>query len=104
MINLQTCQQCLTVHYPQRDICPSCLSQDLTWQDVSGAGKLVSLTELHISTKSEWRDKLPLVIGLVKLNVGPVILAFCEEKLPIGSAVTLTRVGDSFHIQNRNTP
>ena len=103
MIKLQTCQQCQTVHYPERDICPSCLSQELTWQNVSGKGKLVSMTELHISTKPEWRDKLPLVLGLVKLTAGPIILTFAEEKLPMGSDVTLICGNDTFKIQNRNT-
>ena len=103
MIKLQTCQHCKTVHYPKRDICPACLSQELTWQDVSGEGKLVSMTELHISTKAKWQDKLPLALGLVKLKAGPTILTFAQPKLPIGSIVTLIQDAAAFKIQNQGT-
>ncbi|MEE9272720.1 MAG: OB-fold domain-containing protein [Robiginitomaculum sp.] len=102
MIKFQICQQCQTVHYPERDICPACLSPDMAWQDVSGEGKLVSMTELHISTKTKWLDKLPLALGLVKLKAGPIILAFAEAKLPMGSTVALIHDGDTFKIKSRN--
>ncbi len=102
MIKLQICQTCKTVHYPKREICSACLSHDLCWQDVSGKSTLVSSTELHISTKLQWHDKLPLLLGLVKLDAGPKILAFAQTKLPIGSNVMLIQNGQTFNIINED--
>ena len=84
-----------------RDICSSCLSDKLTWKFVSGDEKIASTTELHISVKPEWRDKLPLKIGLIKLDIGPKILAFAECDLLIGSTVTLSQNGDIYTFKDK---
>ncbi len=102
MIKLQACNQCQTIHYPERDICPSCLSEALVWKAVSGEGTLTSITKLHISTKSDWQERLPLNIGLIKLGIGPKILAFLAPGLVIGNTVVLTQDGDIFTAQNKD--
>jgi len=96
MIKLQVCKNCQSVHYPKRDICPVCWHDKLEWQSVSAKGRVSSFTDLHISGKPEWADKLPLRIGLVKLEAGPNVLAFMDAKLTSNNPVTLTQKGGVF--------
>ncbi|MBL4837263.1 MAG: OB-fold domain-containing protein [Kordiimonadaceae bacterium] len=90
MIRLQVCNACKSTHYPERDICPSCWRDTLDWQQVSPLGRLTTSTVLHTSVKPEWADKLPLQLGLVKLDAGPNILTFLSASLNTGTLVTLT--------------
>ncbi len=90
MIKLQVCTNCQTVHYPKRDICTACWQDALAWQPVSAQGKVSSYTDLHVSAKPEWADKLPVRIGLVKLEAGPNVLAFLEANIISNVSVVLT--------------
>ncbi len=89
MIKLQVCKQCQRVHYPRRYICPACWHDRLAWESVSPAGRVSSFTDLHISVKPEWVEKLPLRLGLIKLDVGPNVLAFMEAKFTSNDLVVL---------------
>lgn len=101
MIKLQVCDNCQAVHYPVRDICPSCWQESLAWQSVSPEGRVSSFTELHVSDKAEWADKLPLRLGLVKLDAGPNILAFMSANATINAPVTLVFESDAFVAKER---
>jgi len=91
MIKLQVCSHCQSVHYPVRDICPACWRDKLAWKSVSATGRVRSFTDLHISVKPEWADKLPLRIGLIKLEAGPNVLAFMDAKLTSNDPVILAQ-------------
>ncbi len=90
MIKLQVCGNCQEVHYPKRDICAACWHHALAWQSVSARGKVSSFTDLHISAKPEWADKLPVRIGLIKLEAGPNVLAFMDANIISNACVVLT--------------
>ncbi|MCF6275602.1 MAG: zinc ribbon domain-containing protein [Robiginitomaculum sp.] len=90
MIKLQVCKNCQSVHYPKRDICPACWQDALEWQSVSPAGRVSSFTDLHMSVKPEWAGKLPLRLGLVKLEAGPNVLAFLGTNIISNASVVLT--------------
>jgi uncharacterized OB-fold protein len=102
MTELQVCSHCHTTHYPKRDICPSCWRDTLQWKKVSGQGHVTSTTLLHNSTKPEWADKLPLHLGMIKLDIGPSILAFLQGPMDIGTPVTLTHK-DGVFTANKDT-
>lgn len=89
MIKLQVCSDCQNVHYPERDICTSCWSENLLWSEVSAHGTITSVTDLHISAKPQWKDKLPLRLGLVALDAGVNILAFLDSDLCINDKIVL---------------
>ena len=103
MIELQVCSDCHTTHYPKRDICPTCWADALQLQHVSSTGHVTSSTTLYHSTKPEWADKLPLHIGLIKMEVGPNILAFLQGPLDTGTAVTLTHKDGVFTAKKDTT-
>jgi NAD(P)-dependent dehydrogenase (short-subunit alcohol dehydrogenase family)/uncharacterized OB-fold protein len=72
---LQTCFDCGTIQYPPRSACVNCLSHRLEWRAVDGAGELISDTVLHHSNEIYYRERVPLRLGLVRLDVGPILLA-----------------------------
>ncbi len=85
---LQVCADCNAVQYPAREVCRRCLSGELKWEAVDPAGKLLSHTLVHVSNEETFRKRLPLSIGSVKLDCGPVVLAFLQQ----GAQKTGTRV------------
>jgi uncharacterized OB-fold protein len=72
---LQVCQHCSTVQYPAREACHRCLSDQLVWTPQSGEGELLARTVLHHSFEPYFRERLPWIIGLVKLDAGPTVIA-----------------------------
>ena len=48
-LELQRCAGCGAIQYPPREACVRCLSEELEWTVMSGAGELVSETTLHHS-------------------------------------------------------
>ena len=81
---LQQCRQCGAVQYPPRDACVRCLSVELEWTPQPAGGRLISETTLHHSHLA--KTGLPLRIGLVQLQSGPVALAFIGNAVPAAPA------------------
>src|ERR1700754_3981104 len=79
---LQKCRQCGAVQYPPRDACHRCLSVELEWSVQRGAGRMISETTLFHSHLPQFKAQLPLRIGLVQLECGPVALAHIEKTVP----------------------
>lgn len=72
---LPRCRDCGTVQYPLREMCRTCLGDNLEWGPVPAEGKLLSWTRLHASVEPFFRAHLPWPVGSVQLECGPVILA-----------------------------
>jgi NAD(P)-dependent dehydrogenase (short-subunit alcohol dehydrogenase family)/uncharacterized OB-fold protein len=72
---LQTCEACGAVQYPPREACHRCLSGGLRWREQSGAGELIAQTTLHHSNDPYFRERLPWRIGMVRLDLGPTVIA-----------------------------
>ncbi len=89
MIILSRCADCGHFHSPTRDICPHCLSDNIEQKPVSGRGKLVGTTTLYVSVKPEFEGNLPLYIGLVKLDAGPIVLSYINEDTQSGTVITM---------------
>ncbi|HEY5299589.1 MAG TPA: zinc ribbon domain-containing protein [Acetobacteraceae bacterium] len=89
MIRLQRCRSCGAAQYPPREICGVCLSDALAWETAEFLpGRVLALTILHHSNEPRFRARLPLRIGLVRLDAGPVAVCFLDEREP-GDAVSV---------------
>ena len=86
---LQHCFACATVQYPPRSVCVNCLSHRLEWREVSGAGDLIADTVLHHSNELYYRARVPLRLGTVKLDAGPVVLAHLHRDCAAPSRVNV---------------
>ena len=89
---LQACAACGAIQYPPRELCQLCLSADLLWQVTESAeGAVLAATTLRHS--HEPRTPLPLRIGLVQLDAGPVMVCFVPDAPP-ETRVSLTATVD----------
>src|SRR5262249_29756301 len=76
---LQVCRRCGAVQYPPREACHRCLSSALDWRLQEGGGELLSETTLHHSNDEFFRGRLPIRLGLVRLDGGPTAVAFLDD-------------------------
>jgi len=87
---LQQCRQCGAVQYPPRDACHRCLSVELEWTLQSGAGRLLSETTLFHSHLAQFKARLPMRIGLIHLQCGPIALAHLETSVAAPADVAVS--------------
>ena len=63
------CQKCGKIHLPPRPLCNKCYSQEFTWVEIPGKGKLVTYTIIHIAPH-QFQHLAPYAIGIIKLENG----------------------------------
>lgn len=96
MIRLQQCEDCGALQYPPREVCTTCLSDRLFWQQADAMGaRVLATTLLHHSNEKAFRDRLPLRLALVKFDTGPVALCFLASTATPGDAVQVRLNSDN---------
>ena len=73
-LTLQRCNACSKVWYPPAPFCPVCWSRDVTWQKLSGRGKVNSWVVFHQAYFSSFKDDIPYNVAEVELDEGPRLL------------------------------
>ena len=73
------CTQCEALYLPPRAICPKCHSDQLSWEELSGSGKLAAFTSVYIAptfmVEAGYGRNNPYLSGVVKLDEGVMISA-----------------------------
>lgn len=93
---LQRCADCGHMQYPARPCCEQCLADRLDAVAADGlAGTLLARTLLHHSNEAAFRARLPLGVGLVALDCGPVVMCFVAAPHAIGARVTVRGTRDA---------
>ena len=93
---IQWCQSCSRFNHPPAWLCPGCGSDDLTYREVSGRGRVYSFTTVHEPPAPGFRDLVPLLIGVVELVEQPHLLMVSNlldvdpESVSIGLEVAVT--------------
>jgi uncharacterized OB-fold protein len=88
MIRLQRCVDCATAQYPPREVCGTCLSDRLTSDSTDALpARVLARTRLHHSNEPHFRARLPLTVGLVKFDAGPVAVCFLSPTATPGDQV-----------------
>lgn len=72
---IQRCGACGDAVFYPREICPHCWADSLEWDEASGKGTLDSFTVIHKPGHPGWGPAAPYVLGLVRLEEGPVMLS-----------------------------
>ena len=89
---LQRCA-CRRYLFHPRANCPSCGSEQLTWEEVCGRGVVYSYTVARRPTHPVFADLVPMVIAIVELTEGPRLTTNtvgCEASdVSIGMPVTV---------------
>ena len=92
---LQRCAACDAVQYPPRELCWRCLADALEWR-VSDCepGEVLATATLHHSYHTRFRSRLPLRVGLVRLDAGPTAVCFLAGDCAAGTRVTVRADND----------
>lgn len=77
-LELQVCRACSAVQYPPREACHRCLASLLDWKPQDGCGELIAETRLIHSHEDFFRERVPIRLGLVRLDCGPTALVFVQ--------------------------
>jgi uncharacterized OB-fold protein len=81
------CTQCGKIHLPPRPLCDNCYSQNFTWVKITGKGKLLTYTTIHVAPQ-QFQDMAPYAVGILELENGlklpGMITTSTPEKLHIG--------------------
>jgi uncharacterized OB-fold protein len=89
---MQRCDGCSAWRFPPRPRCPSCLSIEWTWAELSGDGEVVSFTICHPPVLPAFRDRTPYNVIVVQLDEGPMLVSNLLDAEP----ATGLRVGVTY--------
>jgi len=88
---VKKCNGCGEVHHYPRPFCPSCWSEDVEWQEVSGRGTIYTYSIVFrndLAPFDEWGTYVP---AIVELDEGPRLMTNIvdtpTESLRVGMAV-----------------
>lgn len=76
---LPQCEDCGALQYPPRERCMKCLSGSLRWTAADPRGTLLARTSIRHSGEPYFRTRLPVEIGSVQLDAGPVLIVLLED-------------------------
>ena len=86
------CLKCGKIHLPPRPLCDNCYSQEFEWIEISGKGKLLTYTIIHIAPP-QFQAIAPYAVGIVQLENGlkipGMISGATQEQLKIGMNLTI---------------
>ena len=94
------CRMCRTLYVPPRPICVKCRSDAMTWEEMTGTGKLVAFTCISIGPSfmiaEGYNRNNPYCSGVVELDEGPRVDARIEgvdpkhpETIKVGTAMNV---------------
>jgi uncharacterized OB-fold protein len=63
------CLKCGKTHLPPRPLCDNCFGQEFEWVEISGKGRLLTYTIIHIAP-SQFQELAPYAVGIVELESG----------------------------------
>lgn len=66
----QRCSQCEQTFFPARVLCPQCGSEEVTWFESAGRGKVYSFSCIQFHPNPAYRHLVPYTIALVDLEPG----------------------------------
>jgi hypothetical protein len=97
-LEIQRCCQCGDFVFYPRERCPQCGSAALEWQEIEGAGVVYSFTVARRPTHRLLTSRVPYVVAMVELAVGPrmtsALLGVEPDDVRIGMPVTVAFEAD----------
>ncbi|MDR0471495.1 MAG: Zn-ribbon domain-containing OB-fold protein [Nitrososphaerota archaeon] len=86
------CVKCGKIHLPPRPLCSECFSREFTWIPLSGKGKLLTYTIIHVAP-TQFQALTPYAVGIVELEEGlkipGMIQDITQEQIRIGMELML---------------
>ncbi len=88
---IQWCETCQKHIFYPRIICPHCYSEDVSWVEASGQGRIHSYTVVHRGIPP-FNEQTPYVVAIVELNEGVRMISRIigdREKIEIDKPVSV---------------
>jgi hypothetical protein len=86
------CLKCGKIHLPPRPMCDNCFSKDFEWLQISGKGKLITYTVIHVAPQ-QFQALAPYAVGIVELEnslkIPGMIQGTTQEHLKIGMKLNM---------------
>ena len=97
------CEKCGSIYYPPRHDCPKCFSDEMSWIELHGSGKLLSFTVIFVPPEHFAPDLsetapfsgyryAPKPVGIVEMGNGARVMGWIpgipREELRIGMPLT----------------
>jgi uncharacterized protein len=92
---MQKCGVCGFYNYPPKPYCDRCASEDLSYQPVSGRGKVYSYTVVREARIPSFEERVPYVVAAVEMDEQPGQLVIAN--LP-DSGTALPRIGQAVEV------
>ena len=91
---VQRCVSCGTHRFPAREMCSHCLSREVEWVRVSGAGEIFRYNVMHQVYHPGFAAEVPYAVVVVKLVEGPKMISRLvgvpPHEVRIGTPVRVT--------------
>lgn len=76
-LRVQRCSACRTYYQPPVAVCSHCLSPELSFEEVSGRGRVFSFTEVASGARHPaFTERCPYLLGLVELIEQELLLLY----------------------------
>ena len=86
------CLKCGKIHLPPRPLCDNCYSTEFQWVEISGKGKLLTYSVIHVAPP-QFQSLIPYTVGIIELEGGlkipGMIQNLKQEQLKIGMPLTV---------------
>ncbi|MBR7744818.1 Zn-ribbon domain-containing OB-fold protein [Phycicoccus sp. BSK3Z-2] len=92
VVRVQQCDACGRRQHYARSVCSQCWSEDLTWVEVAGTGRVHTWTVVHRAGHPAWAGDTPYAVLVVELDAGPRLVTAHEgdlDALAVGMPVRL---------------
>jgi uncharacterized OB-fold protein len=76
VVTLPRCTACDRLFFYPRPLCPECGSRELSWEEVSGRGRLEAFCVHYHSALPGLAEAVPFATALVRLAEGPRLMGF----------------------------
>jgi uncharacterized OB-fold protein len=72
---LQRCGGCDAVIFYPRPLCPECWSQQLSFHEATGRGRIVAFSLVHRPNHPSFNEETPIVLAEIELHEGPSMIS-----------------------------
>lgn len=93
LLLVQECNACGSKQFYPRTFCVKCMSDDLHWHRCSGQGRIYTFTINRRAAGEHWKDKVPYVVAIVRLDEGLLMMGNV-----VGSEALGVKIGSRVHV------
>ena len=72
---MQKCEDCGNITFYPVYICPNCTSRKLVWTELSGRGRVHSVTIVHRPAAPVFASAAPYAVALIEVDEGPIMMS-----------------------------